>query len=167
MKNSHCSFCGTYFDNQKSFPRTCLKCNNITYVNPLPVVVSVIPVFDYMVGALLIQRANDPGKGQWAFPGGYVNGGESWTAAAVREIKEEIGLDVPASKVVLLDVLMATNGNLLIFNFINQIISLDKIHFSPNEEVSAIKVAIEEEELAFPSHTKMLERFFKMNYGGY
>jgi 8-oxo-dGTP pyrophosphatase MutT (NUDIX family) len=41
---------------------------------------------------LLGLRANNPGKGQWTFPGGGAESGESLTAAAVREFREETGV---------------------------------------------------------------------------
>lgn len=43
---------------------------------------------------LLIQRANDPFKGCWAFPGGFMNMDETLEECAVRELKEETGLSV-------------------------------------------------------------------------
>jgi len=41
---------------------------------------------------LLIQRRNDPFKGQWAFPGGFAEIGESLEETACRELEEETGL---------------------------------------------------------------------------
>ncbi len=43
---------------------------------------------------LLVQRANDPGRGRWSLPGGRVEPGEDDAAALVREMREETGLDV-------------------------------------------------------------------------
>jgi 8-oxo-dGTP diphosphatase len=41
---------------------------------------------------LLIQRKHDPFAGFWAFPGGFVEEGESCEEAALRELKEETGV---------------------------------------------------------------------------
>lgn len=41
---------------------------------------------------LLIKRKNEPFKGKWALPGGFVEYGEKVEAAVIREIKEETGL---------------------------------------------------------------------------
>jgi 8-oxo-dGTP diphosphatase len=41
---------------------------------------------------LLVERAQDPGKGTWSVPGGRVEGGERMEVAVVRELAEETGL---------------------------------------------------------------------------
>ena len=43
---------------------------------------------------LLIQRGNEPFKGCWAFPGGFMDMDETTEHCAVRELKEETGLAV-------------------------------------------------------------------------
>lgn len=57
--------------------------------NPVPTVDIII---EYMGGILLIRRKHLP-QG-WAIPGGFVDYGETLEAAAVREAKEETGLEV-------------------------------------------------------------------------
>jgi len=57
--------------------------------NPIPTVDLII---GYNGGIVLIKRKNLP-EG-WALPGGFVDYGESLETAAVREAKEETGLDV-------------------------------------------------------------------------
>lgn len=43
---------------------------------------------------LLIRRKNEPFKGRWALPGGFIEYGESAENAIVREVKEEANLDI-------------------------------------------------------------------------
>lgn len=44
---------------------------------------------------LLIERGAAPGKGYWAFPGGFLNVHETIEEAVLRELKEETKIDVP------------------------------------------------------------------------
>jgi 8-oxo-dGTP diphosphatase len=43
---------------------------------------------------LLMERGTDPFKGAWVLPGGIVDPGETVEAACVREVEEEVGLQV-------------------------------------------------------------------------
>lgn len=46
------------------------------------------------INVLLIKRKNDPFKGQWAIPGGFVEEDENLEDAAKRELVEETGIKV-------------------------------------------------------------------------
>lgn len=53
-------------------------------------------IIEYKGGIILIKRKNPP-EG-WAMPGGFVDYGENLESAAVREAKEETGLDIKLIK---------------------------------------------------------------------
>lgn len=59
------------------------------YRNPVPTVDIIIEIEDKIV---LIERKNPPHG--WALPGGFVDYGESFEKAAIREAKEETGIKV-------------------------------------------------------------------------
>jgi 8-oxo-dGTP diphosphatase len=70
----------------------CTRCGFVFYLDPKIAVGTIIrTVNDRLV---LVRRAIEPGYGLWVFPGGYVDRGEPLTVAAIREAREECGLDV-------------------------------------------------------------------------
>ena len=55
----------------------------------------------YQGNVLLVLRANPPGKGEWAVPGGRVLPGETLEQAVEREVREETGIVVKATESIL------------------------------------------------------------------
>ena len=65
-----------------------------TYKYPRPAVTADCIVITQNNEVLLIKRANEPYKGAWAFPGGFLNMDETTSECAIRELQEETGLVV-------------------------------------------------------------------------
>jgi 8-oxo-dGTP diphosphatase len=70
----------------------CTQCGFVFYLDPK---IAVGTIIRSQTGRIvLVRRAIEPGYGKWVFPGGYVDRGEPLTSAAIREAREESGLDV-------------------------------------------------------------------------
>ena len=74
-----------------------MKKRTYTYDYPRPAVTADCVVFSNDsdgLSVLLIERANEPFKGCWAFPGGFMEMDEDAEDCAKRELKEETGMEV-------------------------------------------------------------------------
>lgn len=69
----------------------CAGCEFIFYLDP-KTAAGVVASRDDRV--LLLRRAIEPAYGAWVFPGGFVDRGEHPAEAAVREAREEAGVEV-------------------------------------------------------------------------
>ena len=96
----HCSRCGGALVTRAidGRPRAvCTACGGVIYVNPIPASAVVI-VQDERI--LLVKRAVEPRKGLWSLPAGFIEIDETVRECAVRELKEETGLDVELDGIV-------------------------------------------------------------------
>jgi 8-oxo-dGTP diphosphatase len=99
-EQGYCFQCGTPLVAQHQEDRerpTCPRCGFIHYLDPK---VAVAVILGNAEGVLLGKRRVDPGAGLWSFPAGYVNRGEVLEEAAVREVREEVGLAVRLTGIV-------------------------------------------------------------------
>lgn len=154
--NSHCSYCGQPFAADQPWPRRCAACHNITYRNPLPVAVTLLPVEG---GLLAVRRAHDPGRGKVALPGGYIDVTETWQEAAARELNEETGIEIDPQIVLPFRVYSAPDGALLVFGLAPRF--QDPLPaFTPNSEASERLIVRRPEPMAFSLHTRVVEEYF-------
>jgi 8-oxo-dGTP diphosphatase len=166
--HKHCHHCGESYDfdmrRADEWPRTCGACGETVWRNPLPVVVSIVRVGN---GLLTVRRDIEPERGKLAFPGGYIDYGETWHEAAARELFDETSdlIDVHPDYFELLGVENASNGNILIFCACRKVIlsvdDKDIEEFKPNLEVSELKVIHTPIELAWETHTKFAKGYFE------
>ena len=95
-----CPRCGAAMVHAERFGKlraVCPHCNWIHFSDP-KVAAAVLVEQDGRV--LLVRRANDPFRGLWTLPAGFVDAGEDPAEAAARECLEETGLSVHVTRVV-------------------------------------------------------------------
>lgn len=74
----------------------CMQCGWIYFQDPK---VAAAVLIEHEGRVLLVRRANEPFRGMWTLPAGFVNGGEDPAEASARECLEETGLQVRVTRV--------------------------------------------------------------------
>ncbi|MCC6671646.1 MAG: NUDIX domain-containing protein [Planctomycetes bacterium] len=102
---AYCLLCGSGLEIRTVFGtprRACPRCEFVLFHNPPTAAAAVVTRGR---DVLLVQRSIRPCRGMWCFPAGFQEHDESPAEAAVRETREETGLDVEILR--LLDVFFA------------------------------------------------------------
>ena len=158
----YCPYCGSVLGTKEAEGRVrsfCERENLIIYENPIPAATGVI--VDRRDRLLLVLRNRDPGRSEWALPGGFVETGESPVEAAARELSEETGLAVSGPS--LIDVVYQNSEyyrtSLLIIGY----------HFErfegelrPGDDAEEVRFFDRRRlpTLAFDSHRRIVDTFF-------
>ena len=100
---SFCPLCGGGLEPRSLKPTeperlVCTSCGFVFYLDPKVAVGTIITNGTGEI--VLVRRAIEPGYGKWVFPGGYVDRGEPVLSAAVREAREEAGVDVRIDRLI-------------------------------------------------------------------
>jgi ADP-ribose pyrophosphatase YjhB (NUDIX family) len=160
VQHSHCSYCGAGYPPDAPWPRRCAGCGEITWRNPLPVGVALLPVLSASgTGLVVVRRGIEPGLGELALPGGFLELGETWQQGVVRELREETGILADAAHVTLVDV-VSISRSILIFGLLPPV---DRAALPPMracEEVSEWLVLDRPVPLAFDTHTAVAAGYF-------
>ncbi|MEO1040015.1 MAG: NUDIX hydrolase [Pseudomonadota bacterium] len=107
---------------------------------------------------LLIQRGRDPYKGQWSIPGGKIQLGETARQAALRELKEETGVE--ARLIGLIDVVdsISTDWHYVLIDFAAEWTGGEPI--AADDAMAAEFVSVDEarERLAWDETRRVIDR---------
>lgn len=87
----YCPYCGNKVENQEKSAFLCQNCKKWTHYGSNPAVAIAVKTKDETLVAI---RAKDPGKGEMDLVGGFLDYGEEPIDAAVREFKEEAGVEI-------------------------------------------------------------------------
>ena len=94
VNRKYCHWCGNILAVKKlneTDKHYCNICDRFIFEDPKLAVVVLVSNGSKL---LLVKRAIEPALGKWSFPSGYVDIGEVVETAAVREVKEETGVDI-------------------------------------------------------------------------
>jgi len=158
-----CPLCGAplverWLEEEQNARKVCSGCGYIFYLNP-KIAAGVVPREGDKIW--LLRRNIPPCAGQWTFPGGYVDLGESVPEAAVREALEETGLNVRIDG--LLNVYSYANVGIVLVAYRGTVVggkaalsreSLEVRAFSPED--------VPWDELAFTSTRDALRDYLKI-----
>lgn len=139
----------------------CQKCHTIHYMNPR-VIVGCLPVFEDKI--IICKRAIEPCRGMWNLPAGFMENGERAEDGALRELKEETGLEGKILK--LHCVYSIPHVNQVYMIFLTRINSRNGV---PGEESLEVKYFMEQEvpwgDIGFTSSVYAIEKYieFKSN----
>lgn len=90
---SYCPKCGSKHFVENNFKsKRCEDCGFVYYLNPSTACACVIT--DRVNNVLVAIRRDDPAKGTWDLPGGFIDPYETVEAGLAREILEETGIDI-------------------------------------------------------------------------
>lgn len=92
MEYRFCPKCGSEADKKAHNLLVCPKCDFNFYINPAPTTGLIIENSKGEI--MLVKRKYDPMKGYLDVAGGFVESGENLEDSAVREAKEELGVDI-------------------------------------------------------------------------
>ncbi|MCM2579258.1 NUDIX domain-containing protein [Streptomyces meridianus] len=158
--NSHCTYCGSPLGPGPASARPCSGCGRTNHRNPLPVAVALLPVRDGdRTGLLVVRRAVPPQLGLLALPGGFIDHGEDWRCAVVRELAEETGIAAAPGAVRLADVLSGPD-HLLVFGLLPVCDREELPPSVPTDETDGWGIRHGPGELAFPLHTRVANAWF-------
>ena len=131
--------------------RYCPSCGYVAFLDPKLAAGVLVAKGDRLV---LIRRANEPAIGQWSFPAGYVDRGEPVEDAAVREVKEETGLDVRLNGLV---GLYSTSGNPVVLAVYTGEIVGGKLEPGHDAQEAGLFLPSDLPPLAFPRDAQIIE----------
>jgi 8-oxo-dGTP diphosphatase len=95
----YCPRCAALLAEEMRFGKVRPFCPNCSWIHFVDPKVAAAVLVEQERRVLLVRRANEPFRGLWTLPAGFINGGEDPGEAAARECLEETGLNVHVTRV--------------------------------------------------------------------
>ncbi len=153
-----CPFCGHLLQKRMYEGRMrlfCSRCRLPIYENPVPA--ACVVVADSHKRVLLVKRRVDPRAGTWCLPGGFLELDETPEEGALRELREEAGLE--AEDPHLLGILTNPSDEYHTVLVIGYLVRRFRGRPRPGDDAEAVRWFSLDRlpEVAFSSHRRFLE----------
>ncbi len=157
-----CPQCGATMASKRVGDRerlVCSACDFVFYQNPVPAVAIIIPRDEKIV---LVRRAEAPRQGYWCLPAGFMELDESPQECALRETKEETGLDIRVTKLFGVDIGRDDpRAKVVLIVFLAEIVGGELQAGDDASEAGLFGLDELPEEIAFRTHRRAIARYFE------
>jgi ADP-ribose pyrophosphatase YjhB (NUDIX family) len=162
-----CPFCGTRLARKEKGGRqrpACPNCAFVQFANPVP---GVVVVIEKDGDVLLGKRRGSFAAGKWGLPQGYIEFEEDFLTAAIREVKEETGLDVEIRSILsVVSNLLAPGLHTLAIVLLAGVIGGEPCAADDLETLDWFPLAGPLPEVAFEADAHICERYYRTQLEG-
>ncbi len=142
----------------------CPACGFIRFRNPAPAVSLLIVHGDQV---LLGKRGGEPGKGKWGTPSGYVEYEEDFLTTAIRETREETGLEVELESILnVTSSFVSSQYHFLAVYLLARVVGGELVAGDDMEEVAWFPLSGPFPELAFAEDADILVAYARSRFEG-
>jgi ADP-ribose pyrophosphatase YjhB (NUDIX family) len=163
----HCPFCGTPLALEEKGGRrrpVCPNCRFVQFKNPFPGAVVLVEK-DGQV--LLGKRSGSYATGKWGLPQGFIEFDEDYLTAAIREVKEETGLDVEIRSVLsVVSNFLSPRLHTLAIVLLARVVGGELLAADDLEDVAWFPLAGPLPEMAFEADAHICERYYRTRLEG-
>ena len=138
--------------------RVCPDCRFVQFIDPK---VSTAVLVEQDNKILFVKRSMDPAKGSWCFPGGFMEIGETAQQTAIRECKEESGLDIEITGLIDVYYYEDYRGSGVLIMFKGQVIGGSLLAGDDAADVQFFSTGNLPENIVFDSNIKALAAWRK------
>lgn len=138
--------------------KVCPVCQFVLYKNPAPASGAIIVENNKI---LLVKRKYDPFKGDWSLPAGFIEYDESPEVCVIREIKEEVNLDIRIRR--LFDVYSGCDDPRTRAILVVYLVEVVGGKLKPGDDATEARFFGEEEippNIAFQAHRQVIQDYF-------